>query len=464
MAGSLMQPQYAQNSGALGSLAMMAQAYAGKKLRGKAEGREADALKRGSEASALLEEAKAAREQNRKIKEQQDKVAAVRAAYESGDVATLAALGVTIPKEEKYKPDWRERTKADGSTEFFDINAYQPQQAQQGSGSYRDAIASIESAGSGDYKALGPQTRTGDRAYGRYQVMGANIPEWTKAALGREMTPEEFLSSPEAQDAVFDHRFGGYVQKYGPEGAAKAWFAGEGGMKNPNARDGLGTSVADYASKFTKNMGGMQEDYRQTASVGMPATIPGDAPKPKEEKPSTIQQRQRDLAEMKAAGVPLTNGMAQFYLANGKMPEAPKPAGAGGNKLSGESANKVGLYDNAIRAAKAWHDIVAERDKAGKPTGGYNNLAAMSPRAQSLLMQAIRAKLRAESGATISEDEIDGEVERYGARLMGGDVTDIQNANALLLDLVQQRKLLMGGNDQPAKPANSDDDLIRKYL
>jgi hypothetical protein len=87
---------------------------------------------------------------------------------------------------------------------------------------YRDAIASIESAGSGDYSAMGPQTKSGDRAYGRYQVMGANIPNWTKDALGQSMTPEQFLASPEAQDKVFDHRFGGYADKYGPDGAARA--------------------------------------------------------------------------------------------------------------------------------------------------------------------------------------------------------------------------------------------------
>ena len=100
------------------------------------------------------------------------------------------------------------------------------------------------------------------------------------------MTPQEFLQNPEAQDAVFDHRFGSYVQKYGPEGAARAWFAGEGGMKNPNARDVLGTSVEDYGRKFTQNMGGR--------------SIQWDAPQAGAQKLSTVQQRQRDIAEMKA--------------------------------------------------------------------------------------------------------------------------------------------------------------------
>lgn len=121
---------------------------------------------------------------------------------------------------------------------------------------YRDAIASIESAGSGGYAALGPKTESGDRAYGRYQVMGANIPQWTKAALGKSMTPQEFLKNPAAQDAVFDHRFGQYVQKYGLEKAARAWFGGPGSVNNPKAKDMLGTSVAAYGTKFMKHLAG----------------------------------------------------------------------------------------------------------------------------------------------------------------------------------------------------------------
>jgi hypothetical protein len=138
-------------------------------------------------------------------------------------------------------------------------------------GDAASAIASIESGGK--YDLLGPVTKTGDRAYGKYQVMGANVPQWTKAHLGREMTPQEFLASPEAQDAVFKGQFGQYAQKYGPEGAAKAWFAGERGMTNPNARDQLGTSVQSYADRFTKAYGGAPV---QTASAD-PAALPVNA-------------------------------------------------------------------------------------------------------------------------------------------------------------------------------------------
>lgn len=130
------------------------------------------------------------------------------------------------------------------------------------------AISGIESGGR--YDALGPTTKTGDRAYGKYQVMGSNIPVWTEKYLGRRMTPEEFLASPEAQEAVFKGEFGRLAAKYGPEGAARAWFAGEGGMNDPNRRDILGTSVADYSRKFTTALGGEGGQRAQVAQADIP--------------------------------------------------------------------------------------------------------------------------------------------------------------------------------------------------
>lgn len=135
-------------------------------------------------------------------------------------------------------------------------------------GGAANAIAGIESGGR--YDALGPVTRTGDRAYGKYQVMGSNIPVWTEKYLGRRMTPEEFIASPEAQEAVFKGEFGRLAAKYGPEGAARAWFAGEGGMNDPNRRDILGTSVADYSRKFTTALSGEGGQRAQVAQADIP--------------------------------------------------------------------------------------------------------------------------------------------------------------------------------------------------
>lgn len=158
---------------------------------------------------------------------------------------------------------------------------------------YGDAIASIESGGR--YDRVGPTHPSYGRALGRYQVMEANLPTWLREAGLPAMTAEQFLASREAQDAVFQHRFGQYVQRYGPEGAAAAWFAGEGGMRNPNARDVLGTSVADYTRRFTAALGGQPTTRGVTpAGIPAPATAPGQ--------PQDIQSIVADVVRQREDG------------------------------------------------------------------------------------------------------------------------------------------------------------------
>ena len=116
---------------------------------------------------------------------------------------------------------------------------------------WASAIASLESAGSGGYGAVGPMTRSGNRAYGRYQVMDFNIPNWTRKYVGREMTPDEFLADPRAQDLVFQGEFGSYVNQYGsPEEAASVWFTGRPMSQGAGASDILGTTGAQYVDRF----------------------------------------------------------------------------------------------------------------------------------------------------------------------------------------------------------------------
>lgn len=138
---------------------------------------------------------------------------------------------------------------------------------------YAAAISGIESGGK--YDAIGPATKGGDHAYGKYQVMGANIPQWTQQFLGQSLTPQQFLANPQAQDAVFQGKFGQYADKYGPEGAARAWFAGEGGMNNPNAKDALGTTVQGYGQKFAANLGAPLTPGAQAPALPPPTTIGG---------------------------------------------------------------------------------------------------------------------------------------------------------------------------------------------
>lgn len=146
--------------------------------------------------------------------------------------------------------------------------------ASGGSGSYRDAIASIESAGSGDYKAVGPTHPKMGRALGRYQIMEANIGPWSREVLGREVSPDEFMANSELQDAIFDGKFNSYVQKFGPEGAAQAWFAGPGGVGKTNRKDSLGTDVGTYGRKFMIALGPQAQQPTEVASLDPAAGMP----------------------------------------------------------------------------------------------------------------------------------------------------------------------------------------------
>lgn len=140
-------------------------------------------------------------------------------------------------------------------------------------------ISKVESGG--NYSALGPETKKGDRAYGKYQVMGANIPAWTKQALGQSLTPEQFLKSPEAQEAVFEDQFRRNVAKYGTvQDAASVWFSGRPMAKAGNARDVLGTTVPDYVNKFMAGyQGGVKNAMVQPMTGEAPSlrNVPVDA-------------------------------------------------------------------------------------------------------------------------------------------------------------------------------------------
>ena len=136
----------------------------------------------------------------------------------------------------------------------------------------KQAIAGIESGGR--YDQIGPKTKSGDYAYGKYQIMGRNIPSWTREALGQALTPQQFVSSPEAQESVFEYKFSQYVQKYGGyENAAKVWFGGTGALRNSNASDILGTTVGRYAQLFNASFNNAIP-FAGTASIYRSGTSP----------------------------------------------------------------------------------------------------------------------------------------------------------------------------------------------
>jgi hypothetical protein len=132
------------------------------------------------------------------------------------------------------------------------------------------SIAKLESGG--NYGAIGPATSSGDHAYGKYQVMGANIPSWTQSALGQAMTPEQFLNNPQAQEATFKHQFGSYLDKTGNVAdAASMWFTGRPLSQGANASDVNGMTGARYAQMVAAGQPQQQGAPEQTGAISAPS-------------------------------------------------------------------------------------------------------------------------------------------------------------------------------------------------
>ena len=192
------------------------------------------------------------------------------------------------------------------------------------------ATSTLESGGR--YDAVGPVANPkGQRAYGRYQIMDFNVGPWTQEVLGTAMTPQQFLASPQAQDAVYKAKMGQYIQKYGsPEAASRAWFAGPGGMNNPNAKDVLGTTVQGYGQKFAQayGPGATGPQIAQGDSIpGSPASGGGNVP------PAMAPLRGLQLPPgarvALQGGVPIVKDGTVLYLdANGGWGAVPLPSRA----------------------------------------------------------------------------------------------------------------------------------------
>lgn len=151
---------------------------------------------------------------------------------------------------------------------------------------YIRAMQQLES--SGRYNAVGPTHPRMGRALGISQVMESNLPQWTQEAIGRQVSGDEFLKSPEIQDAVTRHRFGKLVEQYGsvPD-ALSAWHSGRPLSRAQGAQDSLGTKTPDYVRRIMAAAEGSPDGTQGapqgglTAQADLPAEGAAEAGGPK---------------------------------------------------------------------------------------------------------------------------------------------------------------------------------------
>lgn len=146
-----------------------------------------------------------------------------------------------------------------GSSSGGGIN-YSPPSGQAGNTfeNFLRAIAQRESGG--NYRARNPDSG----ALGKYQIMPGNIPSWSKQILGFSITPSQFYQSPKYQEQIAQGMLRNYYNKWGPGGAAVAWYAGPGTaaswFKNRNrgyynTPQGKYSSINAYALGIMRAMG-----------------------------------------------------------------------------------------------------------------------------------------------------------------------------------------------------------------
>lgn len=142
---------------------------------------------------------------------------------------------------------------------------------------FKKSIINQES--SGNYGAVNP--RTG--ALGFAQIMPQNLIGWGRnsgrrnhgwdfEALGYDISPQQFLSSPELQHKIIDFKLKQAFDKYGVVGASRWWYS-----NNPNSSNRRPTpnepSPNEYAEKVLEKMQGSSrvssQDYLNKALGGI---------------------------------------------------------------------------------------------------------------------------------------------------------------------------------------------------
>lgn len=95
-------------------------------------------------------------------------------------------------------------------------------------------------------------------AMGAYQVMPANIAGdagWDMEALKRNITSQQFMQSPQIQNAIARYKFGNYMRQYGVRGALSAWYSGDPNRWKDDSGVSSGPSVHDYVMHVLSLMG-----------------------------------------------------------------------------------------------------------------------------------------------------------------------------------------------------------------
>jgi flagellin-like hook-associated protein FlgL len=131
--------------------------------------------------------------------------------------------------------------------------------------SFAQFMAGISAQESGgNYAAV----NRGSGALGKYQVMPSNVAGWSRQVLGYSITPSQFLHSPQLQEKIVSGILHGYFNKWGPRGAAAAWYAGPGNhnLDQSTRSQYGGPSIKGYVDSVMNHAGASSGDVSSYSS------------------------------------------------------------------------------------------------------------------------------------------------------------------------------------------------------
>lgn len=228
-------------------------------------------------------------------------------------------------------------------------NPFKPDQINQKTNpNLEGALAGIAHVETGaeqnPYQAMSKPSPNGDRAHGKYQIMGSNIPSWTKEALGKQMSPDEFIKNPAAQEATAGYMVNNYLNKYGNlNDVYSMWFSGRPMSKvSSGVKDAYGTTVPQYVkkanegfNKWSQRMEGMNRALptSQNSNSLINQVLPGSKFNPMPNQTFEKQQPNNYIQDSRAGTNLYGQPNKQMALDSSDMPitnggfKPPKPMG-----------------------------------------------------------------------------------------------------------------------------------------
>src|SRR6185312_12957329 len=133
-------------------------------------------------------------------------------------------------------------------------------------------------------------------ALGAYGIMPKTLASWAERAGYKGISPQDFISNPDAQDAVAAVGARDYYNQYGGDvrSVGQAWLGGPGSVGKRVKDPWTGISTADYGNRLNDYVGQNYQPQTENAQSAPAAPVPPPPPPPQPSDVPNAPQAQAD--------------------------------------------------------------------------------------------------------------------------------------------------------------------------